>query len=825
MNVRILTTFLLFVLASTYPSQAQNFDISGIVTDESNSPIAEANVYLSESRPDTTGAMPVEYKVKTTTDAEGTYHISDISPGQYQLIAYFPGKRTKTKHIEIADGDLEQDIQLVGFESTMSEVVVGGATAPTNGITRLQSVEGVTINESKKNEVLVLDDMVVNKATNNTRQVYAKVPGLNIWQSGDAGIQTSVGGRGLSPKRNSNFNTRQNGYDIAADALGYPESYYTPPVQALKRIEIIRGAASLQYGTQFGGMLNFKFKDGPENEPFQLNTNQSYGSFGLFNSFNSIGGSTGDVGYYGFYQYKTSNGWRPNSQLDQHTAYASFDLELSPNLAITPEYTHMYYLAQQPGGLTDTQFRDDPSQSNRERNWFKVNWNVFALDATYTFTSKTRINSRFFGLLAGRDALGNLQRIDRLDTGGERDLLKDDFQNWGNETRLIHRYNFLNGISVFLAGTRFYNGYTHRRQGNGPDGSDPVFNYLSPDNLTGSDFDLPSQNRSVFVENIFNITPNFSITPGLRFEYIKTEAKGYYRNTIRDLAGNTLVDERITENRSRERSFLLFGIGSSYRPNPSIEIYGNFSQNYRAMNFNDIRVDVGNLEVNPDIQDERGFNADLGIRGQVNDLFQYDITAFHLSYEDRIGTVLRTEPNPKFNNLVDRTFRYRTNIADAKIYGIESFAEFDILSLFERDPKAKLSLFTNLALIHATYTDSDEPGIEGNDVELVPPMNFKTGLTFAQHGFEVSYQFSYVAKHYSDASNARRTPTAIEGIIPSYKVMDLSAKYSYNRFTFEGGVNNLMDEKYFTRRATGYPGPGIIPAKVRNFYISVGIQI
>lgn len=825
MKVHALISFLFFSLTVSFPAQAQNFDVSGTVTDKTDTPIAEANIYLSEDKSTTKGAMPVEYKEKTTTDNNGTFRISGISPGTYQLIAYFPGKRTQTKKIEVTDQNIEQDIQLTGFETTMGEVVVGGQTAPTSGITRLQSVEGVTINESKKNEVLVLDDMIVNKATNNTRQVYAKVPGLNIWQSGDAGIQTSVGGRGLSPKRNSNFNTRQNGYDIAADALGYPESYYTPPVQALKRIEIIRGAASLQYGTQFGGMLNFEFKDGPENDPFQLNTNQSYGSFGLFNSFNSVGGAKGDISYYGFYQYKTSNGWRPNSQLDQHTAYASFGIDVTPKLTVTPEYTHMNYLAQQPGGLTDAQFQNDPSQSNRERNWFKVNWNLFALDATYKFNSKTRINSRFFGLLAGRDALGNLQRIDRLDQGGERDLLKDDFQNWGNETRLIHRYNFLDGISVFLAGTRFYNGYTHRRQGNGPDGSDPVFDYVSPENLTGSDFNLPSQNQSVFVENIFNITPNFSITPGLRFEYIKTEAEGYYRNIVRDLAGNILVDERITEDRSRERSFLLFGIGSSYRPNASLEIYGNFSQNYRAMNFNDIRVDVGNLEVNPNIQDESGFNADLGIRGQVDDFFQYDITAFHLSYEDRIGTVLRTEPNPKFNNLVDRTFRYRTNIADAKIYGIESFAEVDILSLFMQASQARLSLFTNLALINATYTDSDEPGIEGNDVELVPPLNFKTGLTFSQNGIEASYQFSYVAEHFSDASNARRTPTAIEGIIPSYKVMDLSAKYSYNRFTFEGGVNNLMNEKYFTRRATGYPGPGIIPAKIRNFYISVGIEI
>jgi Fe(3+) dicitrate transport protein len=37
-------------------------------------------------------------------------------------------------------------------------------------------------------------------------------------------------------------------------------------------------------------------------------------------------------------------------------------------------------------------------------------------------------------------------------------------------------------------------------------------------------------------------------------------------------------------------------------------------------------------------------------------------------------------------------------------------------------------------------------------------------------------------------------------------------------------VNNLSDERYFTRRAGGYPGPGILPADGRNVYFSVGVK-
>ncbi len=821
---------LAFMMFGIYGSlAAQNLTVSGKVTTEEGEPIAFADVYISKittQNPDAEKVISYSKETSDKTNKQGYYKIENLAPGQYSVTAFYTGRKIVSQNVQLQDSDKTVNFELSVLQSSLGEITVGGREEQTFGIRRLRAVEGVTINEAKKSEVIVLDDIAANLATNNSRQVYAKVAGLNIWQSDGAGVQTSIGGRGLSPKRNSNFNTRQNGYDIAADALGYPESYYTPPTRALKRIEIIRGAASLQYGTQFGGMLNFEFKDGPQNDPFQLTSNQTYGSYGLFNSFNSVGGTIGVANYYAFYQYKKNDGWRPNSNLDQHTAYGSVNLDITDKLTITPEFTYMYYLAQQPGGLTDAQFRQDPSQSNRERNWFRVNWNLLALKADYKFSGKTRLNTRFFGLKASRDAVGNLSRIDRLDFGGPRNLLRDDYQNWGNETRLIHRYNFLDNISVFLAGFRYYNGFTHRRQGNGSADSDPDFSYQNPDNLTGSDFDLPSANRSVFIENIFNITPEFSITPGVRFEYINTQADGYYRNIVRDLAGNILLDETIPEERDKSRSFVLFGIGLSYKKSEALEVYGNYSQNYRAINFNDIRVDIGNLEVDPNIEDERGFNADLGLRGNIDQLLNYDLSLFHLSYKDRIGTVLKTEPNPKFNGLVDRTFRYRTNVADARIYGLETFAEVDLYKLFgNRASSTQLSLFSNLALITATYSDSQISGIEGNDVEHVPKINFKTGLTVAKDNFEATYQYSYVGEHFSDATNARQTPTAIEGIIPAYYVMDLSAQYSYKQFRLEAGVNNLTDNRYFTRRATGYPGPGIIPAKARSFYITLGVEI
>ncbi|MEM9664213.1 MAG: TonB-dependent receptor [Bacteroidota bacterium] len=819
------------LLVSSAPAvQAQaSYVLSGRVFDETGAPVPGVTlfaVFAAEFDAADGQVVVTENAVTGLTDTNGRYRLVGLVPETYAVTAFVAGRRLVTQRVTLAAADTRLDLTLPPLEGELGEVVVGDVQQQTFGMARLSSVEGTALYDAKKTEVVVIDELTANLATNNSRQVYAKVPGLNIWESDGAGVQLGIGGRGLSPNRSSNFNTRQNGYDIAADALGYPESYYTPPVQALQRIEVVRGAASLQYGTQFGGLLNFVFQEGAEDRPLEVNVVQSAGSFGLFNSFNSVGGTLRRTRYYGFYQYKRTDGWRPNAGLYQHTGYAAIQHAASERLSLRAEFTLMRYLAQQPGGLTDLQFDTDPRQSNRERNWFRVDWNLLALSADYTLSPRTALNTRFFGLVAGRDALGNLGRIDRIDFGGNRDLLRDDFRNWGNETRLIHRYPLRGQLSVLLLGARYYDGFTDRRQGDGTEADDADFRYLNPDNLEGSDFDLPSQNVSVFAENIFNLTPRLSLTPGVRFEYIRTEAEGYYRNIFRDLAGNVLLDERIPEARTRNRSFVFFGIGASYKQSPALEVYANISQNYRAINFNDIRVNVGSLRVDPDIQDERGFNADLGARGLVSGVLNYDVSLFHLSYADRIGSVLRREPNPQFNNLVDRVVRFRTNIADARIWGLESFAEADLYRLLtRRTTGARLSTFLNLALITAEYAQSDEPGITGNRVELVPETNLRTGITAGLGPVEATYQFSWVSEQFSDASNAIRTPTAIEGVIPAYRVMDLSVQVRIGRYRLETGINNLTDEVYFTRRATGYPGPGIIPSEGRSVYLTAGVRL
>ena len=776
--------------------------VSGKVQDENGQPL-EAMIFI-----DGTAS-------KTETDANGTFRISGFKPGTYKVVSFVPGYETNFRELTFAQGEkVTVNFQMQELNTELDEVTIADTRSEDLGIGWLQSVSGSAIYESKKTELIDINKLIGNKAANVGRQVYSRVPGLNIWENDGAGINLGIGGRGLNPNRTSNFNVRQNGYDISADALGYPESYYTPPVQALDRIELVRGAAGLQYGTQFGGMLNFEFKKEPTDKKLAVESTQTLGSFGLFNSFNSVGGTVGKVNYYGFYQFKTSDGWRANSHQDQHNLFGSVTYNLSSFLNVKLEHTHMTYLAQQPGGMTDDEFESDPTISKRTRNWFQVGWDLSAMEWNYRVNNNIKFNNRSFLLSANRYAVGNLENINEEDDlDSNRNLLKDEYFNWGNEFRTIIHYPLLGQKSVLLLGNRLYFGETDRKQGEGNSSSEADFSFIE-ETTNYSEYLFPSTNVSVFAENIFNLSEKLSITPGARFEFINTKADGFYNYPVTDFAGNILRVDQEVESRDKPRSFVILGVGASYKKSDLMEFYTNYSQNYKAINFNDIRVINPSLTVDENITDEFGYNADLGMRGG-DKLFKYDFSLFYLRYNDRIGPTLSNRTGARF----------RTNVGDANIYGFESYVEGDLLALTKpRKEGHSLTAFVNLAIIKSEYIRSERSGIVGNEVELVPLANLKTGLTYQYKSFGVSYLYTYVSQQFSDASNAIETVTAVEGLIPAYQVMDLSFDYRYRFLNFEAGINNLLDESYFTRRAAGYPGPGIIPANPRNYYLGIGIK-
>ncbi len=808
-NKFLLLFFITMVLQNI--AFAQTGNVYGKILDAASQvPLVDVSVFLENKNE------------LVETNSNGEFLFKNVESGSLSFTFYKENYISKTEIVTFENGKHEDVIILLEkFNLQLDEVEITAKSGENFGIRKLRNVEGTAIYAAKKSEVIELNNVVANQATNNARQIYKAIAGVNVWESDGAGLQLSIGARGLDPNRTSNFNTRQNGYDISADALGYPESYYTPPVQALKRIEIVRGAASLQYGSQFGGLLNFVFKKGNEQKPIEFITENTVGSFGLISTFNSLGGEKNGWNYYTFYQRKQGDGWRNFSKFDQNTAYASISKSISKKLKIGVEYTFMNYTAQQAGGLKDFDFAQNPRQSLRTRNWFKVNWNLAAFTLDYKISERTKLNSRSFVLAAQRDALGELGRIDRPDPMRERDLIRGNYNNFGNETRLITRYDLGEQTSTFLIGARYYQGFTTNEQGDADASSEANFNFLNPSDLEKSAYEFPSRNIAIFAENLFNLNEKWTITPGVRYEYIKTASEGFYKKTF-IVGGQVQSVRKIEDSMENPRSLVLLGLGIGHKISENSEAYANFSQNYRSINFSDLAVINPNLIVDSLLQDEKGFNADLGIRGDFwKNRIKVDASIFYLRYQNRIGIGEIIIEDPV---VIEKAVAFRTNIGDAQILGFESYLEADILNILNKKTKdLQLSFFTNFSLIYGKYL-SGQSFVVGKDVELIPPINLKTGLNFCWKNFKASYQFTFVGEHFSDATNAEFVSDATRGIIPSYHVQDIALSYIWKRFQFQTGINNLTDESYFTRRAVGYPGPGIIPSDARSFYGTVAIK-
>tara|TARA_R100000935_G_scaffold1439_1_gene4602 strand:+ start:161189 stop:163618 length:2430 start_codon:yes stop_codon:yes gene_type:complete len=801
--------FILVCLVSI--SVSAQFSLRGTITAKATgTPIPNAEVYVTN------------LSKSTTTNAEGEFVFEDLPAGNHTVVVFNFEYELEERTINLTKPTtLTFKLPILG--ETLSEVLITKRKERIFALKQLRDVEGTAIYAGKKSEVVVMDNLTANIATGNARQIYAQVVGLNIYENNDAGLQLNIGGRGLNPNRTANFNTRQNGYDISADVLGYPESYYTPPAEAIEQIEVVRGAASLQYGTQFGGLINFKLKEPNPTKKIEWISRQTLGSNNLFTSFNSLSGTVGKMSYYSYFNYKTGNDFRPNSQFDSYNAFGKVSYDISEKTKITGEFSFLEYLAQQPGGLTDSQFEEDPTFSNRTRNWFKVDWKLYSLLLEHQFTAKTEVSLNLFALDASRKSVGfrenRVSQIDDLDA--PRELIVGKFRNWGAEARFITRYTLFENENTVLVGAKYYQSNNEERQGPGTNGADADFSFADsefPDYPRQSDFTFPNLNIAVFAENIFQITDRFSVTPGLRFEYIQTESKGTYKRINFDNAGNPILNETLPDNRLFDRSFVLAGVGLSYKANRTIELYGNVSQNYRSVTFNDIRITNPSLTVDPDISDEKGFTADLGVRGTFKKVLKYDVGAFFLSYQDRLGVIVRAVSDIQQE-------RFRGNIGDAATYGVESFIDWNIWNTFSANEDFRLNVFSNLALTDSEYLASEENNVEGNKVEFIPKINLKTGLTFGYKNFLGSLQYTYLSKQFTDATNSERdfaSQSGIIGEIPAYDILDLSLSYTYKMFRLETGINNVLDNSYFVRRATGYPGPGIIPSQPRTWY--AGLQ-
>ncbi|WP_121356752.1 TonB-dependent receptor family protein [Flavisolibacter nicotianae] len=686
----------------------------------------------------------------------------------------------------------------------------------------LKAVEGMNVYAGKKTNSVILDPAKANLAANVSRQLFSQIPGLTLWDMSGSGTQINLGTRGTDAHRSIEMNMRQNGYNINSDVFGYPEAHYTPPMQGVQKVELVRGSAALQFGPQFGGMLNYQMKEGDSTKPFSLETEQTAGSFNFFNSFTSIGGRSGKWSYYAYYDKRHGDGWRKNAAFSYHAYYVNVRYAFSNKSSLALQFSRMDYREQIAGGLTDEQFHQDPRASGRSRNFFSPFINIPALLFHHQFSTATKLQVTSHYLGGERNSVQFLNPPNipdtvntQLGTYNPRQVDRDYYSGFTTEARLLHQYR-LKGLSNTLStGVRFFDQTTKRRQkGVGTTGSDFDLSLVKP---YGTDLRLHSTNYAAFAENIFQLTKVFSITPGVRYEMIDTKMEGVINNAS------------VPVSYKSNRSFPLFGTGLQYSLTKATELYGNASQAYRPFLYANVtpadRIDV----VDPNLKDSKGYDIDLGYRGQVKDILKFDVNGFYLFYGNRVGQLTLKGQN-------DKTYLYTTNIGDAVSKGVEAYISFSFARLILPEYSAsrlyRLRLFNALSYTHARYLNGsiNKGGIntplKGNWVEGTPEWTNRTGLAWQQKTFVTQLTFTYVGKSYSDANNTVFNPNGATGIVPAYHLWDLSVNWRFlKNYSLSGGINNIANAKYFTRRINMYPGPGILPGDGRSFYVSLGLKL
>jgi len=668
----------------------------------------------------------------------------------------------------------------------------------------------------KKSELVNIASTNGNIALKTGRQLFAKVPGVFVYDMDGSGNQINIATRGLDPHRSWEFNIRQNGVIINSDMYGYPASHYSAPMESFETIEVIRGTGALQYGAQFGGLLNYVTKKPDSTRAFAFESINTVGSFGLLSSYNAVSGTLKKFSYYAYYYRRESEGYRDNSASKADAQFVQLQYRFSDRLSLKAELGRSKYLYQIPGPLNDSMFAANPRAATRSRNYFSPDIYVPSLTLAWKMGSRTNLSLIASGVFGTRssvqlDAFANVpDAIDPV-TGRykNRQVDIDNFNSHTVEGRLLHRYLLLRRKAVLTAGAVYMNNDLHRQQlGKGTTGSDADFILVEPG--FGRDMHFKSNNVALFAENALYITDRWSVSPGLRWESGDSKLSGVIRNYPANELPTTI-----------RHGFLLLGLSTQYRVDKDNVFYGGISQAYRPVLFKDIIPASTYEQIDKNLKDASGYNLEAGFRGKLFQRLQYDVNFFSLLYKNRMGTlVLQNGSTP---------YIYHTNIGDSRTNGTEVFLQYK----FPISAKLYAGLFTSTAYMQARYirgqvsTGTDNKSIVGNKVEAAPNWISRNGFDVLYKGFTCTILYSYTSGSYSDALNTKEPPaTGAKGYTPGYGIWDVNASLkTASVISFRAGINNVLDKQYFTKRPTMYPGAGIWPSDGRNAYITVAIHL
>ena len=673
----------------------------------------------------------------------------------------------------------------------------------------LPPIQGTRIYSGKKTSIIDLDEFP-RITNNNYRQALAKTPGLFV--SEETSPLISIGYRGLDPNRVQFTQVLKDAIPIHADQFGYPEAYYSPPLDTVDRLEFLRGGAALVYGPQPGGALNFITHRPRTDRPVSFGTTNTFGSDGYYSNFTYLDGTSERLGYYGYYNHRESDGFREaNSDFSLDAGQLKLVLDGNTNSRWILSLEGYAEEHGEPGGLSLARYNQNRNATSRFFDRFELERYFASLAWERDFSDATRLTLTGWGGYYSRFSM----RQRTLPSGAllnSNTIEHQEFYTVGLDARLRHDYVLWGGTHTLAGGLQLYHTDSPRQDRRGATATDR-------DGVIRNDNDREIFYLPVFVENRFN-WGRFSIVPGVRFE---NAWQGVRENVNLDklAAGTPLGDEE-------EYEFVpLFGLGVNYEVARKIDLYANVSQSYRPKIFTQAVPTGGTTVIPEDLTESRAIQYEIGFRGTPSDWLTWDVSGFLLDFDDQIGTVALPGGRSTL-----------ANVGRAKHYGAEISGELDLLGLLapriappsaeapmSKDAKdaarftigdriGSLSIYAGITLLDAEFVSGP---LDGRTPRFAPDHLIRAGLVYRlKDKWKLAFIGTFVDDSYADDANTA------ERFVPAHSVWDLTAEARVYKdmVTLNAGINNVFDEDYYAR----ITNTGIDPAPRRNYYAGFSLK-
>ncbi len=649
-------------------------------------------------------------------------------------------------------------------------------------------IDGIVIGGKKATRIELSEQPAI--VDNNYRQLLARLPGLMISEQ-PIPSHHNVNYRGLGDPHESEFVLfTVDGINVMGDWFGYSTLYFTPPAQRIQSIDFIRGGSGLMHGPQPGPVIDFVLRRPETGAPDRRRLDAQIGSDGFSGVYAELAGGEGRFGWlFDAYQNR-SDGQRRNSAYEVQGGSAALLFQPDPNQSWDFNVSVFRSESQEPGRLSLAQFQADPMQTTTPTNLIWIDRAQVDIHYQRALGDNSQLTAKLWHSYMGRFSRRATNTAPGAPLPAFTTFDNHRYHNTSADARLLTEWGSDHSLVV---GATAYVGDSPRSQ-------------KRSTNLFAEEGDTLrfAQQRdntyvALFAENIFRVG-DWTLVPALRQERLVMRIEEPVKlASLRRPA----LDRAFIRNKT------LLGFGASRELGENWRAYGNASQGYRPMRYDDIgnpALELAGLN-NPELGHSENF--EIGLRGSpVNGVF-VDVSLFRVDLNDKIE-----------RRLLPGTMDFEhINSGDARHQGLEFAVDWNVLA--NSATGDALTLFVNGSLLDAEIVRTTLPGFLGNTPQSAPERILRAGLLWqgaagqraALTGKHVSEQF-WRDDNRGTGVGAARLPATMD----AYTVWDLSAEWPLGEsVTVLGGVTNIADEIFSSRIRTD----GIDVAPRRASYLGL----